>query len=178
EIFVVVLELDPASAVGNDLAEVVALSGDAFEEDAWGAVQLADDDALGAVDDEGTVGSHQRNFAEEDFLLFDVADALLSGLGILRVDGEADGDFERRGIRHATLFALRLIVFQLQADGITALVAEGDDVAIEGPAMMAEDVASMEGIGFDGCAAGGVAAGGTEVVQTFEVAALALPVAD
>ena len=42
--------------------------------------------------------------------------------------------------------------------------------------MVAEDVAGVERVGADGGAA--VATGGTEVVQAFEVAALALPVAD
>jgi hypothetical protein len=42
--------------------------------------------------------------------------------------------------------------------------------------MVTEDVARVEGVGADGGAA--TAAGGAEVVQAFEVAALALPVAD
>ena len=174
----VVFEFDPAAAVRNDLAEVVTLRRDALEEDAGRTVQLTDDDALGAVDDERAVVRHQRNFAEEDFLFLDVADALLAGFGILGVDGEADGDFERRGIGHATLFALGLIVLQLQADRVAALVAEGDDVAVEGAAMMAENIAGMERIGLDGCAAGRVPAGGPQVMQPFQIAAFALPVAD
>ena len=64
-----------------------------------------------------------------------------AGFGVFGVDGEADGDFERSGISHATLFALGLIVFQLQADRVAALVAEGDDVAVESAAMVAENVA-------------------------------------
>src|ERR1039457_6453837 len=72
----VVLELDPTSAVGNDLAQEVSLRRHALEEHAGRAVQLGHDDALGAVDDEGAVVRHQRDFAEEDFLFLDVADAL------------------------------------------------------------------------------------------------------
>jgi hypothetical protein len=121
---------------------------------------------------------HQRNFAEEDFLFLDVADALLAGFGVLRVNRKPDGDLERRGIGHAPLFALRLIVLQLQADGVAALVAEGDDVAVERSAVVAEDVAGMERIGLDGGAALRVAAGGAQVMQPLQVAALALPVAD
>jgi hypothetical protein len=41
-----------------------------------------------------------------------------------------------------------------------------------------EDIARMKRVGFDGGAAGRVPAGGPEVVQTLEVAALALPVAN
>src|SRR5207253_2342882 len=92
QVLVVVLELDPASAVGNDLAEKVALRGNALEKHARRAVQLADDDALGAVDDKGAVVRHQRDFAEEDFLLLDVANALGAGFRIFRVDRQADGD--------------------------------------------------------------------------------------
>src|SRR5262249_20081358 len=51
----VVLELDPRAAVRNDLGEKVGVVIGLLEEDARASVELADDDALGAVDDEGTV---------------------------------------------------------------------------------------------------------------------------
>ena len=140
-------------------------------------MQLADDDALGAVDDEGAVFGHQRNFAEEDFLFLDVANALAARLGIFIEDGQPNRDFERRRVGHAALFALRHVVLQLQADRVAAAVAEGDDVAVEGAALVAEDVARVERIGLDGGAAA-VAAGGAQVMQPLEVAALAFPVAD
>src|SRR5206468_3251153 len=120
--------------------EEVSLRRNAFEEHTGRAVQLADDDAFGAIDDERTVVRHQRNFAEEDFLLFDVPDALLPCIRILGVHGETDGDFQRSGISHTALFALRLIVLQLQANRVTALITEGDDVAVEGTAMLTEDI--------------------------------------
>ena len=101
-----------------------------------------------------------------------------AGFGIFGVNREADGDLERRGISHATLLALGHVVFQLQADRVAALVAERDHVLVERSAMVAEDVAGVERIGLDGGAASRVAAGGTQVVQPFQVAALALPVAD
>src|ERR1035437_6860493 len=82
------------------------------------AVELGDDDAFGPVDDEGAVLAHQRDVAKEDFLLLHVAQALDAGLRILVVDLEADGDLERSGVGHAALFALRLVVLQLQADGV------------------------------------------------------------
>ena len=75
DVFEVVFELDPTAAIRDDLSEEVALRGNAFEEHARRTVQLRDDDAFGAVDDERTVVRHQRNFAEEDFLFLDVADA-------------------------------------------------------------------------------------------------------
>ena len=101
-----------------------------------------------------------------------------AGFGVFGVDGETDGDFERRGISHATLFAFGLIVFQLQADRVAALITEGNDVAVERAAMVAENVAGMKRIGLDGRAARRVPAGGTKVMQPFQIAALALPVAD
>ena len=150
----------------------------ALKEHAGRAVQLRNDHALGAVDDEGAVLGHQRDFAEEDFLLLDVADGLVAGLGVLVENGEADGDFERSGVGHAALLALGHVVLELQAHRVAAAVAEGDDVLVEGAAAMAQHVAQMERIGLDGGAAGRIAAGGTQVVQPLEVAALALPVAD
>ena len=54
-VLLVVLELDPAAAVRNDLAEEVGAVVRGLEEDAGRTVQLRDDDALGAVDDEGAV---------------------------------------------------------------------------------------------------------------------------
>ena len=145
QILVVVFELDPASAIRDDLAEEVALCRHAFEEHAGRTVQLRNDDAFGTVDDEGTVLRHQRNFAEEDFLLLDVADGLLAALGILVENREANGDFERRRIGHAALFALGHVVLELQAHGIAAAVAERDDVLVERSAAMAKHIANRNG---------------------------------
>ncbi len=141
QVLVVVFEFDPASAVRNDLAEEIALRRNALEEHAGRAVQLRNDHALGAVDDEGAVVGHQRNFAEEDFLLLDVADGLVAGFGVLGVNRQADGDLERSGVGHAALFALGHVVFQLQAHRVAALVAEGDDVLVERAAVVAQHVA-------------------------------------
>src|SRR5262249_49845108 len=54
--------------------------------------------------------------------------------------------------------------------------AERDDVLVECAAMMAQDVAGVEGIGADRRAA--IPASGPKVMQSLQVAALALPVAD
>src|ERR1700761_3403158 len=175
-VLLVVLELHPRTAVRDDLAQEVGTRIRRLEEDAGRAVQLGDDDTLGTVDDEGAVLSHQRNVAEEDFLLLDVAHGLRAGLCILVVDGEAHGDFERRRVGHATLFALGLVVLQLQADGIAALVAEVRGVFVISAAVVAEHIAGMKGIGDHHGAA--VDAGGAQVMKSLQVAALALPVAD
>ena len=72
-----------------------------------------------------------------------------AGLGVLVVDREADRDLERSGVGHAALFALRLVVLQLQADWVAALVAEVGGVLVVGAALLAEHVARMERVGDD-----------------------------
>ena len=65
------LELDPAAALGDDAAGVQLLVArlDLDDEvDARRAVELADDDALGAVDDELAAADHDRHVAEVDRL--------------------------------------------------------------------------------------------------------------
>ena len=175
-ILLVVFKLHPRAAVGNDLAQEVRAVVGGLEEDAGGTVQLADDDALGAVDDEGAVGGHQRNVAEEHLLLFHVADGAVARLRVLVEDGQAHGDLERSGIGHATLFAFGHVVLQLQAHRIAALVAEIGRISVIGAALGAQHIAQVERVGLHRCAA--VAAGGAQVVQPLEVAALAFPVAD
>ena len=175
-VLLVVFELDPRAAVGDDLAEEVGAVVGRLEEDAGRAVQLRNDHALGAVDDEGAVLGHQRNVAEEDFLLLDVADGLGAGLGVLVVDGEAHRHLERGGVGHAALFAFGLVVLQLQTDRVAALVAEVRGVLVVGAAFMAKHIAGMERVGDDHRAA--AYAGGAEVMQSLEVTAFALPVAD
>src|ERR1019366_4931049 len=78
------LEVEPRTAVRDDagavehLAARVGLALVVVEEDARAAVQLADDDALGAVDDERAGVRLQRDLAEENLLLLDVADDALA----------------------------------------------------------------------------------------------------
>ncbi len=83
----IVLEFHPGAAVGNNLPEEVGAIIGRFVKDAGRAVQLADDYALGTIDDERAVLGHQRDIAEEDFLLLDVADIFRAGIGILVVNG-------------------------------------------------------------------------------------------
>ena len=101
---------------------------------------------------------------------------LVAGLGVLVEDGQPHGDLERRGVGHAALFALGHVILQLQADRVAALVAEVGRVGVVGAALAAQHLARMKRIGNHGGAA--VAAGGAQVMQPLQVAALALPVAD
>ena len=112
------LEVEPRAAVRDharaveELAARVRLALVVVEEDAGAAVQLADDDALGAVDDEGTGVRHQRDLAEVDLLLLDVADdpfAAIAGV----VDHQLGRHLDRRGERHAALAALVHVVLRL-----------------------------------------------------------------
>ena len=76
------LEVEPRAAVRDDaraeqqLARAVRLALVVLEEHAGAAVQLADDDTLGAVDDERAVVGHERHFAHVDLLLLDLLDHL------------------------------------------------------------------------------------------------------
>src|SRR5262249_717099 len=142
----VVLELDPRAAVGNDLRDVEGLVL-GVEERARRAVQLADDDALGAVDDEGAVLRHQRDVAEVDLLLLDVADGLDARLGLLVPHHQPDGHLERHGVGHAALLALVDVVLQLQADRVAADVADVAARLVRLAAPRAQHLAVAVGIG-------------------------------
>ncbi len=172
----VVLEFDPRAAIGNNFPQEVGAVVGRFVKHAGRAVQLADDDALGAVDDERAVVGHQRNVAEENFLFLDVADVFRAGVRILVVNGQTDGDLERRGVGHAAFLALVHVVLELHADRVAALFAKRRRVLIERAALGAEHVAGLVRIGDHRSAA--IAAGGAQVVQPLQVAALALPVPD
>src|SRR5450631_3558554 len=54
-VLLVVFELDPGAAVRNDLAEEVGAIAGRLKEDAGRTMQLRNNDALGAVDDERAV---------------------------------------------------------------------------------------------------------------------------
>ena len=106
------LEVEPAAAIGDDargeqeLAAGVGLAAIVVEQHARRAVHLADDHALGAVDDEGAVHRHERHVAHVDVLLLDIDHRLGLGLGVDLEGGQAQRDAHRRGIGEAALAAL------------------------------------------------------------------------
>ena len=175
EVLRVVLELDPRAAVRDDLRDVEGLVL-GVEERARRAVELRDDDALGPVDDERAVLGHQRDVAEVDLLLLDVADGLHPRLGVLVPDDEADGDLQRHGVGHAAFLALVHVVLQLQADRLAADVAHVAPRLVGAAAARAEHLAVAVGVRDQRGAA--VGARLAQVVQARQLAALALPVAD
>src|SRR5438105_1459345 len=82
-----------------------------LEDDTRRAVQLADDYALSAVDDEGSERGEERKLTEIDFLLDDVLRSL-PRFGRLE-DDELERGLERRRVRHVALDALGHRVLRL-----------------------------------------------------------------
>src|SRR5690606_10813797 len=99
------------------------------EEHARRAVQLGDDDPLGAVDDEGAVGGHERDLPHVHLLLLHVLDRLARGLAV--IDDQTHGHAQRGAVAHATGAALALVEGRL-----AELVA---DVLQRGVAVVAAD---------------------------------------
>ena len=139
-------------------------------------MELRNDDALRAVDDERAVVGHQRNLAEEDFLLLDVADGFGLGLRVFVVNRQANFDLERHAVGHAALLALLLVVLVLESDGFAAVVAQRRAHGVERAAVVAQRLARCERVNLDERAA--TLTVGAQVAQTFKASALALPVAD
>ncbi len=112
------LEVEPGAAIGDDaggeqqLARGMRAAPVVVEEHAGRAVHLADDDALGAVDDEGAVGRHERHVAHVDVLLLHVLDGLGAGLLVHIEHDEAQLHLQRRRKRHVALLALVDVVLR------------------------------------------------------------------
>ena len=172
EVLAVVLELHPRSAVRDDLRDVERLVF-RVEEGARRAVELADDDPLGAVDDERPVLGHQRDVAEVDLLLLDVADGLDAGFGVLVPDHEPDRHLQRHGVGHAALLALVDVVLQLQRDGVAADVTDVAARLVRLAAARAQHVAVAVRIGNQRRAA--AAARLAQVVQPLRACRTCIP---
>ena len=123
-------EVQPRAAVGNharrkqELARAVRLAAVVLEEHARGAVQLGDDDALGAVDDERAGGGHERDLAHVDLLLLHFLDGRLGRF--LVHDREAHLGAQRARVGKAALLAFLDVerrLAQRVADELQARVA-------------------------------------------------------
>ena len=112
------LDVEPRAAIRNDaggeqkLARRMGLALVVIEEHARRTVHLRDDDALGAVDDEGAVVGHERHVAHVDVLLLDVLDRAGAGIRVHIEHDQAQRHLERRSERHAALAALVDVVFR------------------------------------------------------------------
>ena len=76
-------------------------------------MELGDDDALGTIDDEGTVFRHQRDLTKVDLLLFDITDRLIARLLVGIPNDQSDDHLDRRGESHSALTALIYVVLGL-----------------------------------------------------------------
>ena len=124
------LEVQPGAAVRNharreqQLARAVRLAAVVVEEHARRTMQLRDDHALGAVDDEGAGVGHERNLAHVDLLLLDVLDDLLRRRAVLVIDDQAHGGAQRRTVGHAAVAAFALVERRL-AEAIVDVFQRG-----------------------------------------------------
>ena len=87
------LEVEPGAPVRDDARRVQELAARVgaplvvLEEGTRRAMELRDDDPLRPVDDERSVGRHQRDLAKVDLLLFDVVNRTRAGL-LVRVEDD------------------------------------------------------------------------------------------
>jgi hypothetical protein len=119
-------ELDPGAAErddprGEELRPVRV--NRLLEHHARRAVQLADDDPLGPVDDEGAEIGEQRQVTEVDFLLDDVLGPALLVLDLLPYH-EAQRRLERRRVGHVALDAFLNAVLRLAQGVVDELQGE------------------------------------------------------
>src|SRR5882672_7841701 len=139
------LEVEPRAAVGDharreqELAARMRLALVVVEEHARAAVQLRDDDALGAVDHERAVLGHQRHLAEVNLLLADVLDLLLRARGFLVVDHEPHEHAQRRRVREPAELALLDVEYRIAQAiahvferGVAGIAHDGEHAAERG----------------------------------------------
>ncbi len=118
-------KVEPAAAVRNDaggeqeLAGAVSLAAVMVKQDTGRTVHLADDNALGAIDDERAVLGHQGHVAHVNILFLDIENGAGFGFGIDLEHDQAQGYLHRRGIGYAPLAAFLDIIF-----GIFELVVD------------------------------------------------------
>ena len=172
--FLVVFKFDPRTAVRDDLGKIfIAI---ALEKYARRTVKLRYDHALGSVNDERAVLGHQRDLAEENVLLFNIADRRNVGLRVFVINRQANFYLERDAVRHSAFLTFLLIVLVLEADRLTAVVAEIWADGVERAAIVTEHFGRVERIDLDLGRA--VLTVRTQMLKTLEITALTLPVAD
>ena len=130
-------EIEPGATVRDDprgeqeLARTMGLAAVVIEQHTGRTVHLADDDALGAVDDERAVLRHQRHVAHVDVLLLDIEDGAGFGFGIDFEDDQPQRHFHRRRVGDAALAAFDGVVL-----GILELVV--DEIELAGTGEIAD----------------------------------------
>src|SRR6266404_803602 len=139
-------------------------------------MELAHYDAFSAVDDERAVVGHQRNLAKEDLFFLDVTDRLLAGVLVGVPDGQADLDLQRDRKGHRLFLTLLLRVLMLKGHRLAAVVAQHRRHRVHRAALGTGLLFGRVRIDAENGAAR--TAVGTQVIQPFELSALALPIAD
>ena len=135
-VLVVRLELEPGTAVRDDLgAEQHPARGGILElavVDAGRADQLADDDALGAVDDERAEVGHPRVVTHVDTLALDLAGLLDQELDV-HVQRPAEGQVLGPALLLGVLRVTELVVEELELHDLAGEVLDRADLVEELP---------------------------------------------
>ena len=121
------LELEPRAARGDELGlvdahAVVHLGGEVH---AGRADELRDDDALGAVDDEGAALRHEREVAHEDELLLDLAGLLVDEADV-NEEGRLVGDVLGTALRDGVRGVAELVVTEGDLQGVRGVLDRGE----------------------------------------------------
>ena len=112
-------KIEPGTTVGYDPGRIQELAAGmgfplvVLEENPRRTMELTDDDTLGAIHHERTILSHQRDLAKIDFLLLDVSNAPIVGLGIHIPQHHLNGHLKRCRVGHAALVTILNIIFRL-----------------------------------------------------------------
>src|SRR3954451_23462963 len=139
-------------------------------------MKLRNDDAFGTVDNKRTVVGHQRYLAKENVFFLNVPNRRGAGFGVLVVNGQSNAHLERNAVGHAAFLAFLLVVLVFEADRFAAVIAKRRSYGVERSAVIAENFGGAEGVDLDlGTAVFAVC---SKMLETLEVSALALPVAD
>ena len=136
EVLVARLELEPGAAVRDHLGRVERAAagrvvGGAVV-DAGRADELADDDALGAVDDEGSLVRHEREVAHVDPLALDLAGLLDQELDV-DIQGPAEGEVLGPALELGVLGRAELIVQEMELHHLAGEVLDRADLVEQLP---------------------------------------------
>ena len=101
-------------------------------------MQLRNDNALRAIDDERTVLRHQRDFAKKYVFFLNITHRHRFRVRVFIVNRQANLDLERYAVRHAPVLAFYLVMFVFQADGFAAVGTQIGPHLVKSSAMRTE----------------------------------------
>src|SRR6185295_8991662 len=176
QVFCVVLELDPRTAIWNDLGKKISVVVRPLKKDSGRSMKLTDDNAFRPVDDKRAVVGHQRDLAKEDFLFLDVPNRLLSGVFVGIPNGQSYLDLKRNRIGHRFFLALFFGMFVLKSHRLSAVVAEHGRHRVCSSALPTNNILGRVRIHSENRATRSTIS--SKVIKPFKLSALALPVAN